>query len=143
MKLIINVDGGARGNPGPGGSGVVIRDADETLWFEGGFFLGRVTNNQAEYSGLLKALQFAGRLNPDEIQIYSDSELLVKQIRGDYRVKNEGLKVLYDDAVSALGKFKKWRIDHVRREANREADKLANAAMDASSDVIRTALPGA
>lgn len=137
MKLILHVDGGARGNPGPGGSGVAIADADGAPVFEAGYFLGRVTNNQAEYTGLLKGLAVAARAGADELEIRSDSELLVRQINGDYRVKNEGLIPLYDEAVRLLGTFKKWHISHVRREQNKTADRLANDAMDAAADVIR------
>ncbi|MBK8269255.1 MAG: ribonuclease HI family protein [Planctomycetes bacterium] len=137
MKLIIHVDGGARGNPGPGGSGVAIRDAEGKVLFEAGYYLGHVTNNQAEYTGLLKGLEIAAKAGADELDIRSDSELLVKQVHGDYRVKNEGLKPLYDEAMANLGRFKKWHIQHVRREQNKDADRLANDAMDASSDVVR------
>lgn len=137
MKATIHIDGGARGNPGPGGAGVVIRNADGEIVFEAGFFLGRVTNNQAEYTGLIKALEIAERSGIDEIEFNSDSELMVKQIHGDYRVKNEGLKPLYDDVMTKLARVKKWQIRHVRREQNKDADAIANAAMDAADDVIR------
>lgn len=140
MKITINVDGGARGNPGPGGCGILMRDEGATVLYEAGFFLGHVTNNQAEYTGLLRALKAARTLAPSDLQIYSDSELLVRQIRGEYRVKNEGLKVLYDQVMDELAAFKSWRVDHIRREFNKEADQLANAAMDARRDVIRTEL---
>ncbi len=140
MKVTIHIDGGARGNPGPGGSGVVIRNDEGDLVFEAGYYLGRVTNNQAEYTALIRALDVARTAGVEEVELHSDSELMVKQIHGDYRVKNEGLKPLYDEAVKKLSQIKKWQIRHVRREQNREADAVANAAMDASADVVRVNL---
>ncbi|MBX3394716.1 MAG: ribonuclease HI family protein [Phycisphaerae bacterium] len=138
MKLILHVDGGSRGNPGPGGAGAELRNADGEPVFEAGYFLGHVTNNQAEYTGLIRGLEAAIRAGADEIEIYADSELLVKQIHGDYRVRNAGLLPLYDKVMALLGNVRKWRIRHVRREQNQAADGLANDAMDAQSDVIRT-----
>lgn len=138
MKLILHVDGGSRGNPGPGGAGAELRNADGDPVFEAGFFLGHVTNNQAEYTGLIRGLEAAMRAGADEIEIYADSELLVKQIHGDYRVRNAGLLPLFDRVMALLGNFRKWGIRHVRREQNRIADSLANDAMDAKSDTVRT-----
>ena len=135
MKLTIHIDGGARGNPGPAGAGVVIRDEDGRSRFEAGFFLGRKTNNAAEYTALLKALEAAQAAAADELVIFSDSELLVRQINGDYRVKSKALRELFDIAFSRLREFKKWSISHVRREANEDADEMANKAMDAGEDV--------
>jgi ribonuclease HI len=136
MRLTIHIDGGARGNPGPAAAGVSICDEDGTALFEGGFFLGRATNNVAEYTGLLKAVEIAKSIGGVEVDVHSDSELLVRQINGEYRVKNETLKDYFDQAMKGLRAFKKWRVSHVRREANRRADELANLAMDAGRDVI-------
>lgn len=136
MRLVIHIDGGARGNPGPAGAGVSICDEDGTALFEGGFFLGRATNNIAEYTGLVKALDVAASIGGREVDIRSDSELLVRQINGEYRVRNETLKDYFDRAMKGLRAFAKWRVSHVRREANRRADELANLAMDAGHDVI-------
>ena len=136
MKLTIHIDGGARGNPGPAGAGVSITDESGTPMFEGGFFLGRATNNVAEYTGLVKALGIARTMGGTELEIFSDSELMVRQVNGDYRVRNEALKGLFDQAMGVLRTFRKWRISHVRREYNRRADELANRAMNAGRDAI-------
>lgn len=136
MKLVIHIDGGARGNPGPAGAGVVIHDDEGGAQLEAGFFLGRMTNNVAEYTALLKALEASHRLSAEQLLIHSDSELLVKQINGEYRVKNPGLQTLFEEAMSRLKKFSKWTVRHVRREGNARADELANLAMDAGEDVI-------
>jgi ribonuclease HI len=136
MHCTIHIDGGARGNPGPAGVGVVIQDtAQETYLHEAGYFLGEATNNVAEYQGLIKGLEMAGKLGAKRILVVSDSELMVKQINGQYRVKAENLKPLYQQAVGLLGRFGKWEMTHTRRENNRLADQLANRAMDAAADV--------
>ncbi len=135
MKLTIHIDGGARGNPGPAGAGVIIRDEDGRSRFEAGFYLGRKTNNAAEYTALVKALEAAQAAAADELVIFSDSELLVRQINGEYRVKSQSLRGLFDIAFDRLRGFKKWSISHVRREANEDADEMANRAMDAGEDV--------
>jgi len=136
MKLLIHVDGGARGNPGPAGAGVTIQDDAGRRQFEAGFFLGHMTNNQAEYQALLKALEYVARCRPAEVSIRADSELLVRQINGDYRVRNAALAKLYEAAMAALRAVPKWSMQHIRREANARADELANLAMDRGRDVI-------
>ena len=136
MKLTIHIDGGARGNPGPAGAGVSMRDARRGIVFEAGFYLGEMTNNQAEYGALLKALEVAERIGAAAVTVFADSELLVRQINGDYRVKNAGLKPLFGKATERLGRFGDWRVHHVLRESNSRADELANMAMDARRDVI-------
>ena len=128
-SAIANIDGGSRGNPGPAGYGVRIEQADGTIT-ELKEFLGTCTNNVAEYSGLLAALRWATGHGISELRIRSDSELLVKQMRGEYRVKNPGLLPLYDDARALMRRIGKVTFEHVRREFNREADRLANEAMD-------------
>ena len=138
MHCVIHIDGGARGNPGPAGAGVVVQQTDGDVLHEGGYFLGRITNNHAEYRGLLIALGVAQDLGAEAIQVYSDSELLVRQINGQYRVKAENLKPLFKEAVQRLGGFGKWAVEHVRREKNQRADQLANMAMDLKEDVIVT-----
>jgi len=139
MKLLIHIDGGSRGNPGPAASGVLIQDADshETL-YAGGHFLGRATNNEAEYRGLLKALELAAAWEPDEIRVHSDSELLVRQVTGVYRVKSPKLRPLLEEAQARLLALGPWQIQHVRREANREADRLANLSLDQKRDVVES-----
>ncbi|MCK4343326.1 MAG: ribonuclease HI family protein [Phycisphaerae bacterium] len=135
MELIIHVDGGARGNPGPAGAGVVIVEKDGGLIYEAGFFLGRQTNNAAEYQALIHALQRAERCGAQAITVYSDSELLVRQITGEYRVKSPSLAKLYEQVQILLLKVPRWTVRHVRREANVRADELANLAMDERRDV--------
>ncbi len=136
MHVLIQVDGGSRGNPGPAAAGVSITDADGTPLFEAGFHLDPMTNNQAEYHGLLYALREAKRIGASKLDIQADSELLVRQINGQYKVKNEGLRPLYERAIKELRGFDGWRMVHVRREFNARADELANLAMDARRDVV-------
>ena len=124
-----NIDGGSRGNPGPAGYGVRIEQPDGTVT-ELKEFLGSCTNNVAEYSGLLAALHWAADHGISELRVRSDSELLVKQMRGEYRVKNPGLLPLYDDARGLMRKIGRVTFEHVRREFNKDADRLANEAMD-------------
>ena len=136
LSVVAHVDGGSRGNPGPAAAGVVVSAADDgTVLFEGGYFLGRATNNVAEYHGLLKALDAARRLGADEVSIRSDSELMVRQMNGEYRVKNAGLKPLFEQASGAARSFRKFDIRHVRRQQNVDADRLANQAMDLKRNV--------
>ena len=128
-SAIANIDGGSRGNPGPAGYGVRIEEADGTIT-ELKEFLGSCTNNVAEYSGLLAALRWAVDRAIGQLRIRSDYELLVKQMRGEYRVKNPGLLPLYDDARGLIRKIGKVTFEHVRREFNQDAYRLANEAMD-------------
>ena len=127
-----NIDGGSRGNPGPAGYGVRIEQADGTI-VELKEFLGSCTNNVAEYSGLLAALRWAAAHQVSQLRVKSDSELLVKQMRGEYRVKNPGLQPLYEEARSLIRRIGRVTFEHVRREFNKEADRLANEAMDEGS----------
>jgi len=131
MNVIINIDGGSRGNPGPAGAGVVIRAADDgTVLQQAGVFLGTATNNVAEYRGLIEGLRRAETLGAKQIEVLSDSELLVRQMNGQYRVKNAGLKPLFEKANSLAGRFDRFSIRHVRREQNTLADEMANKAMN-------------
>ncbi len=138
MALVVHFDGGARGNPGPAGAGVVIATEAGDCLHEGGYFLGPMTNNAAEYNALILALRRAAEMPPDQLRLHSDSELLVRQITGEYRVKNPVLQQLHEQAQLLLLKVKSWTIHHVRREHNRRADELANLAMDRETDVIVT-----
>ncbi|HUR37288.1 MAG TPA: ribonuclease HI family protein [Terriglobales bacterium] len=124
------IDGGARGNPGPSGYGVHIKDASGATVAELSEYLGHQTNNVAEYSGLIAALQYAVKHGHPSLSVVSDSELLVKQMRGDYKVKSPELKVLYDQARPLIRKLEHFEIRHVLRAQNKDADRLANAAMD-------------
>ena len=136
LRVRIYIDGGARGNPGPAGAGVVIVDADDdgTL-YEGGLFLGHATNNVAEYNGMLHGLKIAADLKAGEVEVISDSELLVRQMAGQYRVKNPGLQPLYRRAQELVKSFGKCRFRHVRREQNTRADALVNQAIDQRRNV--------
>ncbi len=125
-----NIDGGSRGNPGPASYGVVIRDSRGDIVARLKKYIGRTTNNVAEYYGLIAALDYAQSNNIRALRIESDSELLVKQMRGQYKVKSADLKPLYERAKKMSQAIPAFRIDHVYREQNREADLLANEAMD-------------
>ena len=124
-----NIDGGSRGNPGPAGYGVRIEREDGSI-VELKEALPLATNNVAEYSGLLGALRWAESNGITRLHIRSDSELLVKQMKGQYRVKNQGLQPLSEEAVSLARKVGRVTFEHVRREFNKDADRLANEAMD-------------
>ena len=128
-SALANVDGGSRGNPGPAGYGVRIeRDDGEVVELKEA--LGTATNNVAEYRGLIGALTWAVQQGVTKLRIRSDSELLVKQMRGEYRVKNPGLQPLYEEARSLARQIGHVTFEHVRREFNKDADRLANEAMD-------------
>jgi ribonuclease HI len=126
------IDGAARGNPGPAGAGVWIAPRGEEGAEELFEALGRTTNNVAEYRALLIALARAEEVGADEVEIFSDSELLVRQVNGNYRVKADHLKPLVAEAVHRAKGFRRFSIVHVRREQNRNADRLANLGADAS-----------
>ena len=128
--LVANVDGGARGNPGPAGYGVVIEDEVGRPVAELSEYLGRQTNNYAEYSGLLSALNYTLRHGFKALKVVSDSELMVKQINGQYKVSSPSLKELHERAMKLIDQLDCFQISHVLREKNREADRLANLAMD-------------
>jgi ribonuclease HI len=132
-QIIAHVDGGSRGNPGPAAYAVVVSADDGTRLASLSKYLGHTTNNVAEYQGLLAALEYALEHNHRRLRIITDSELMARQISGQYKVKNPNLKVLYDRARALISQFDAFRIEHVRREHNREADRLANEAMDAAS----------
>ena len=128
--LILYTDGAARGNPGPAGAGWVVLAPKGDLLIENKKYLGELTNNQAEYQALLLALKDALQLGGDSLALHCDSELMVRQIKGEYKVKNDGLKPLFREAVLTLSRFKSYSIKHVPREQNEEADRLANEAID-------------
>lgn len=130
MKVIVNVDGGARGNPGPAAVGVVVRDEKGGVLLERAEKIGDATNNVAEYKALLLGIELARELGADEIELIGDSELIVKQVQGKYKVKNAGMKPLHAAAKEALSGFGSWSIGHVRREMNSDADRLVNEALD-------------
>jgi ribonuclease HI len=131
--LVVHVDGGARGNPGPAAIAAVVSTPTGEVLEERGEVIGSATNNVAEYRALLLGLERARELRAPEVEIVGDSELVVRQVRGEYKVKDEALKALYAKVVKALSEFEKWSIRHVRREENEAADALVNAALDADS----------
>jgi ribonuclease HI len=133
-RYTANIDGGARGNPGPAGWGAVIQAADGTVVELRGA-LPHATNNVAEYSGLLAALEWCRTKGATDVHIKSDSLLLVQQMRGVYKVKNEGLKPLYGRARLLAHDIGRVTYEHVRREQNTDADRLANVAMDEAEHV--------
>jgi ribonuclease HI len=131
----IEFDGGSRGNPGPAGIGVVLRAADGTPLVTIGRFIGRATNNVAEYKAMIAGLEEARKLGARRIRVKGDSELIVRQMQGVYRVKNADLRELYEEAQHLIGQFDKYTIDHSLREKNKLADRLANIAMDRRAEV--------
>lgn len=137
-RALLHTDGGSRGNPGPSGIGfaLLVDDSRELITLsEGGAFIGEATNNVAEYHALLWGLKNAAALDVKHVDIRADSELLVKQIKGEYKVKNEGIKPLYREAQELLSSFAAFTITHVYREDNARADMLANEAMDTGESV--------
>jgi ribonuclease HI len=131
LKLVVHVDGGARGNPGPAAIGVVISTPDGETLDELGERIGVATNNVAEYRALLKGLERARALGAAELEIVNDSELVARQLTGAYKVKHPGMKPLHAQAIAALREFDSWRIRSVPRAQNARADELVNEALDA------------
>ena len=129
-KLLLYSDGASRGNPGPAGAGAVLMKPDGTIVARIGKYLGRQTNNHAEYMALIIGLRAALELGVTEIEMVADSELMVKQIKKVYRVKNEQLRPLYEEACALIARFQRASIRHVLREYNREADEMSNRAID-------------
>src|SRR5215468_8239536 len=136
--LIAHTDGGARGNPGPAGYGVVIHHSGGKKVAALSQYLGRQTNNVAEYQALIAALEYAVEHGPKALKVISDSELMVRQIKGIYKVKDPTLRDLHGRASQLIRQLKWFEIEHVLRAKNREADELANAAMDQGSGGRRT-----
>lgn len=129
-KLTVNVDGGARGNPGPAAIAAVIRDEGGEVLEEVGERIGRATNNVAEYRALLLGIERAATLGASELELVGDSELIVRQVKGEYKVKDAALRELHAEVKRALEPFDRWSIRHVRRERNADADRLVNEALD-------------
>jgi len=135
--IVAYIDGGARGNPGPAGYGVSIQSPDGLVVDELHGGLGIATNNVAEYNALLAALQWAIDHDAGRVHIRADSELLVKQMRGEYKVKNSGLQPLYVRARLLAAQLNEVRFEHVRREFNKEADRLSNLGMDDAEEQLK------
>jgi ribonuclease HI len=132
VKATLYADGGSRGNPGPAASGAVLYGEDGEVLDEIGTFLGVTTNNVAEWTGLLEGLKAALARGVDDIAVRMDSELVVRQLSGQYRVKNAGLIPLHAQAKALLRKFGRTEVQHVRREANKAADAVVNQVLDAN-----------
>jgi ribonuclease HI len=132
QPITAQIDGGSRGNPGPAAYAVVVSSQDGTRLASFSRYLGHATNNVAEYQGLLAALDYALEHQYRRLKVITDSELLARQMNGRYQVRNPNLQLLHDRAQKLIAQFDAFRIEHVRREHNREADRLANEAMDAA-----------
>jgi ribonuclease HI len=130
VKVVVNVDGGARGNPGPAAAAAVATGAGGESLGERSAYIGEATNNVAEYRALLLGLELARDLGADEVEVVNDSELVARQIGGEYKVKHAGLKPLFLEAMRELRSFERWAVRSVRREHNERADELVNSALD-------------
>ncbi|MGN6558428.1 MAG: ribonuclease HI family protein [Solirubrobacterales bacterium] len=133
-RLVVNVDGGARGNPGPAAIGVVVRDGGGEVLEKVGEKIGEATNNVAEYRALLRGIELAAAHGGTDLELIGDSELVVRQVEGRYKVKNAGIKPLHQEVKRALQDFDAWSIRHVRRAENSDADRLVNEALDGVLD---------
>ncbi len=129
---MVNVDGGARGNPGPAAIAAVVQDDGGEVLEERGERIGKATNNVAEYRALLLGIERAAALGAKELELVGDSELVVRQVKGEYKVKDENMRELHAEVKRALAPFERWSIRHVRREQNVEADRLVNQVLDGS-----------
>jgi ribonuclease HI len=131
VKVVLHVDGGARGNPGPAAIGVVVSSPEGEVLEEVAETIGVATNNVAEYRALLRGLERAHTLGASEVEIINDSELVAKQLTGAYKVKHPAMKPLHAEAIAALRRFDGWRVRSVPRAQNARADELVNQALDA------------
>jgi ribonuclease HI len=130
MRVVVHVDGGSRGNPGPAAAAAVVRSPEGEVLDEAAVTLGRATNNVAEYRGLLLGLERARALGATEVDVVNDSELIAHQVNGRYKVKHADMKPLHAEALAALRDFERWSLRPVRREQNADADALVNQALD-------------
>jgi ribonuclease HI len=133
VKLVVNVDGGARGNPGPAAIGVVVSDPEGNVIDELSEPIGVATNNVAEYRAMLRGIEWARSLGADELELVGDSELVARQLTGEYKVKHPAMKPLHEQALAALRAFAGWSIRTVPRAQNARADELVNEALDAAA----------
>lgn len=131
-RLLIYVDGAARGNPGPAGIGIVILDEDKNKVKEYSKHIGKTTNNVAEYNALIYALQEAHMLGVKDVVLYMDSELIAKQLKGEFRVKNSNIKPLFEQVIHLINGLEKVEVKRIDRSLNKEADRLANKAINLS-----------
>jgi ribonuclease HI len=130
VRVVVHVDGGARGNPGPAAVAAVASSPEGEMLAERKAYIGEATNNVAEYRALLLGLELARELGAEEVEVVNDSELIARQIGGEYKVKHAGLKPLFAEAMAELWGFHKWAVCPVRREQNARADELVNEALD-------------
>jgi ribonuclease HI len=130
VKVVVHVDGGSRGNPGPAAAAAVVRSPDGEVLDEAAVAIGRTTNNVAEYRGLLLGLERAAALGATEVEVINDSELIAHQVNGRYKVKHADMKPLHAEALAALRGFERWSIRPVPRAQNADADALVNQALD-------------
>jgi len=143
QRIVAYIDGASRGNPGPAAAGFILNDATGTRLQAKAFCLGRTTNNVAEYTSIVKALEAAKQIGAKQISVFSDSELLVRQINGQYKVKSELIRPLFQQAIELLGEFEDSDVRFVPREKNKEADKLVNQALNLGRDVEGKPAPAA
>lgn len=129
-SVVVHVDGGARGNPGPAAVAAVASDGDGATLGEKSAYIGEATNNVAEYRAVMLGLELARELGASSVEVVNDSELIARQIGGQYKVKHAGLKPLFLETMRALREFDKWSVRDVRREHNKRADELVNEALD-------------
>lgn len=134
-KIIAYTDGASRGNPGPAAAGFILTETGGTQLQAKALFLGRTTNNVAEYTAVVKALETAKQIGTKQIKLFSDSELLVKQINGQYKVKSEQIRPLFQKTIELLEKFEGWKVQHITRDKNQQADSLVNKALNLERDV--------
>ena len=132
MKLVVHVDGGSRGNPGPAAAGAVVATPDGEVIDRLGEAIGIATNNVAEYRGLLLGVRRAAELGASEVEVVNDSELVAKQVNGQYKVKHADMKPLHAESLAALGAFERWTVRSVPRAQNADADALVNQTLDAA-----------
>ena len=140
-QIIVYSDGASRGNPGPAAAGFILYDQNKIQLCAKAVYLGPTTNNVAEYTAFINALQTAQKFNPKNLTLYSDSELLVRQINGQYRVKSEQIRPLFQQASQLLEKFENWKLQHITRDKNKQADKLVNKALDLGKDIDMDSAP--
>jgi phosphoribosylglycinamide formyltransferase-1 len=134
-KIVIYTDGGSRGNPGLSAAAFVLNTPDGNQLQAKAVFLGQATNNIAEYTAIIEALEAAKNLGASQVTVFSDSELLVRQINGQYKVKSDNIRPLYQQTTSLLNQFKSWQVNHVKRENNTQADALVNQALDRKQNI--------
>jgi formyltetrahydrofolate-dependent phosphoribosylglycinamide formyltransferase len=141
--IIAYIDGASRGNPGPAAAAFILTGCDKTQLQAKAFFLGETTNNVAEYTAVVKALEAAKQMGAKELMVFSDSQLLVRQLNGEYKVKSEQIRPLFRQAVDLLAQFKDWKVRHITRDKNKEADKFVNQALNLGRDVEGESAPTA